>query len=65
MTVIALLCRVMVTTQVVLSAKELLSTEMLPLVFRFVYALSCLTLSVVTAFTLERDLRQILSQHRS
>lgn len=64
LTGMALLCRVVVTTQVVLSAKELLSTEALPLLFRLGYTIACLALSVVTAFTLERDLRLILWQHR-
>lgn len=65
LTGMALLCRVVVTTQVVLSAKGLLSGEALPLMFRWGYALACLALSVVTAFTLERDLRCILSQQRA
>ena len=64
LTGMALLCRVVVTTQVVLSAKDLLSTDALPLVFRWGYAIVCLALSVATAFTLERDLRVILAQHR-
>ncbi|WP_309717557.1 hypothetical protein [Armatimonas sp.] len=64
LTGMALLCRVVVTTQVVLSAKDLLGAEALPLVFRWGYAIACLALSVVTAFTLERDLRLVLSQHR-
>jgi hypothetical protein len=61
LTGMALLCRVVVTTQVVLSAKDLLSGEALPLAFRWGYALICLTLSVVTAFTLERDIRTLLA----
>jgi hypothetical protein len=64
LTGMALLCRVVVTTQVVLSAKDMLSTDALPLLFRWGYAIVCLGLSVVTAFTLERDLRVILAQHR-
>ena len=64
LTGMALLCRVVVTTQVVLSAKELLSTEALPLAFRLCYTIFCLALSIVTAFTLERDLRLLLWQHR-
>jgi hypothetical protein len=60
----ALLCRVVVTTQVVLSAKELLASENLPLAYRWGYALACLALSVVTAFILERDLRLVLGRSR-
>lgn len=62
---LALLCRVIVTTQIVLSAKDLLSGEALPLAFRWSYALVCLSLSVLTAFILERDLRLVLSQNQS
>ena len=61
LTGMALLCRVVVTTQVVLSAKDVLSGEALPLVFRWSYAIVCLALSVVTAFTLERDIRTLLA----
>jgi hypothetical protein len=64
LTSMALLCRVVVTTQLVLTARELVSAEALPVAFRWSYALACLVLSVVTAFTLERDLRLVLSRHR-
>lgn len=58
----ALLCRVVVTTQVILSARELLATGSLPLTYRWGYAIACIGLCVVTAFILERDLRLVLSR---
>lgn len=64
LTGLALLCRVVAATQVVLSAKELISTQSLPVLYCWGYALGCLALSVATAFTLERDLRLLLGQNR-
>jgi hypothetical protein len=61
----ALLCRVVVTTQVVLTAKDLVRSDTLPLLYRLFYVAACLALSVVTAFILERDLRQVLAQNRA
>jgi hypothetical protein len=64
LTGLAVLCRVVVATQVVLTAKELLGTDTLPVLFTWGYALACLGLSVVTGFTLERDLRLLLAANR-
>jgi hypothetical protein len=64
LTGLALLCRVVVATQIVLSAKELISTDTMPPLFTWGYALACLGLSVATAFTLERDLRLLLAANR-
>lgn len=64
LTGMALLCRIVVTTQVVLTAKDLVRSEALPLLYRLFYVVACLALSVVTAFILERDLRQVLAQNR-
>jgi hypothetical protein len=63
LTRMALLCRIVVTTQVVLTAKDLVRLETLPLLYRLLYAVACLALSVVTAFILERDLRHVLAQN--
>ncbi|MBB6052284.1 hypothetical protein [Armatimonas rosea] len=63
LTRMALLCRIVVTTQVVLTAKDLVRLESLPLLYRLLYAVACLSLSVVTAFILERDLRLVLEQN--
>lgn len=63
LTRMALLCRIVVTIQVVLTAKDLVRLESLPLLYRLLYAAACLSLSVVTAFILERDLRVVLAQN--
>lgn len=60
----ALLCRIVVTTQVVLSAKYLLGQEAIPTGYRWTYALGCLALTVTTAFLIERDLRTLLPRLR-
>lgn len=60
----ALLCRMVVTTQVVLSAKFLLGQETIPIAFRWTYAIACLALTVTTAFLIERDLRTLLPRLR-
>lgn len=59
-----LLCRVVITTQVVLSAKYLIGQESIPGSFRWSYAILCLALTVTTAFAVERDLRTLLPQLR-
>lgn len=60
----ALLCRIVVTTQVVLSAKFLLGQEAIPVAYRWTYAICCLALTVTTAFVIERDLRAVLPNVR-
>ena len=62
--IMALLCRIVVTTQVVLSAKFLLSQEAIPATYRWTYAIGCLALTVTTAFLIERDLRTLLPRLR-